>query len=271
MVRLATVPLRVLPDFVILGAARCGTVSLYYYLCAHPNVLPATGKEVHYFDWNAWRGDLWYRSHFPIRRFEQGISYTSGTDPTLITGDHSPDYLFHPLVPERARRLLPDAKLIVLLRNPVDRAFSHFRKMTEQGLENLSFEAALDAEEARLVSEEGTWLLPRNASIYHHRHHSYLARGIYVEQLITWHRHYPKEQMLIICGEDMFSRPSEVYERVLAFLGLPGADIGRFPVHNATGPCDPMPSTVRERLVEYYRPHNRRLYYYLERDFGWES
>ncbi len=106
---------RRLPDFIILGAQRAGTSSLYYYLSQHPQILPAVRKELHFFDDHYRRGLGWYRSQFPTRG-------ARGT----ITGEATPYYLSHPHAPARIQRLLPQARLIVLLRNPVERAISHY-------------------------------------------------------------------------------------------------------------------------------------------------
>jgi Sulfotransferase family len=110
--RTLTGPLRGLPSVLIIGTAKGGTTSLFNYLAHHPDVVPPLGKEMHYFDMYYARGERWYRGRFPYE-----YRLRNGT----LTLDASPYYLFHPLAPERAARLLPDAKLIALLRNPVDR------------------------------------------------------------------------------------------------------------------------------------------------------
>src|SRR5947209_1159841 len=141
---------RALPDFLIIGAQKAGTTSLYRYLAAHPDIVASTRKEVHFFDINFWRGEWWYRSLFPLRRRLQRRPPLRNRP--AITGEASPYYLFHPFAPERAAQLLPDAKLIVLLRDPVERAWSHYRHEVANGRETMTFPDALAAEPARLAA-----------------------------------------------------------------------------------------------------------------------
>src|SRR5436189_26280 len=125
--------MRPLPDFLILGAQKAGTTALYAYLRWHPQVTGPSFKEVSFFDRHYARGERWYRAHLPVRR-------------RAVVGEASPSYLFHPLAPERVARMLPEARLIALLRNPVDRAFSHYQHEVALGREQLSFEDALAGE-----------------------------------------------------------------------------------------------------------------------------
>ena len=129
---------RVLPQAVILGAQKSGTSSLHYYLVQHPGVVAPLRKEVHYFDLNLARGEAWYRAHFGLDG-EPGVSI-----------DSSPYYLYHPVVPARLHALLPGARLIVLLRDPVRRAYSHYWHERDKGRESLAFEDAVAAEAERL-------------------------------------------------------------------------------------------------------------------------
>src|SRR4051812_20031887 len=117
-------PLRGLPSVLIIGAQKSGTTSLSSYLVEHPDMLPSLRKEVHYFSFNYERGVNWYRAHFP---------YTHHLRRGALTLDATPYYLVHPLVAQRAAQLLPHAKLVVLLRNPVDRALSHYQHEVRGG------------------------------------------------------------------------------------------------------------------------------------------
>src|SRR6187200_1451927 len=137
----ATARGRPLPDFLVIGAQKAGTTALYAYLRWHPGITGPSWKEVSFFDRHWWRGEAWYRGQFPLRAGGR------------LVGEASPSYLFHPLAPERARSLVPDAKLIALVRNPVDRAYSQYQHAVALGREPLSFEDALAAEDERLVGE----------------------------------------------------------------------------------------------------------------------
>jgi Sulfotransferase domain len=139
-----TAPVRPLPDFLILGAQKAGTTALYAYLRRHPAITGPSWKEVSYFDRHYARGEAWYRGNFPNRLRARD----------KLVGEASPSYLFHPLGPERARALVPEARLVALVRNPIDRALSHYHHEVALGRERLSFEEALEAEERRLLGED---------------------------------------------------------------------------------------------------------------------
>jgi hypothetical protein len=262
--RLATAPVRTLPDFLIIGAQKCGTTFLYQLLAQHPHVKPAFAKEVHYFDLNFERGENWYRSHFPLQMRNSR---------TGITGEASPYYLFHPHVPRRASAVVPEAKLVVLLRNPIDRAYSHYQHQVKRVIkgqvpETLPFEEAIEVEERTLPGEVSKMLQDEYYASSTHRHRSYLSRGIYIDQLLAWSRFFRKERMLIMKSEDLFSDTTKVLERMLAFLEIPRWAPEKFFIPNKREYTGVSPLT-RQRLDEYYKPHNQRLYEYLGVDLGW--
>jgi hypothetical protein len=164
-----------IPRFIIIGAQRCGTTSLYSYLIGHPYVASALQKEIHFFDLNFKKGVSWYRTQFP-QLGEQGF----------ITGEGSPYYIFHPHVPKRIFDTVPRAKLILLLRNPVDRAYSHYHHEVKLGVEPLSFEDAIDREEERLHGQGEKIIADESYYSFNHQHYSYLCRGVYAYQLTVW-------------------------------------------------------------------------------------
>jgi sulfotransferase family protein len=259
---------RVLPDFLIIGTQRGGTTSLYKYLVQHPNLSHALTKEIRFFDLNYHRGLPWYRSRFPSRRHREMSERRRGAG--LMVGEASPDYLFHPLAPARVAHDLPQAKLIVLLRNPIDRAFSHYWHQFKRGHETLTFAAAIDAEPDRLAGELDKILADPSYVSYERHHHSYLARGIYVDQLAAWMELIPRDRFLIERSEDLFQDPRAVFRRVLEFLGLPDHDLTEYETFNAFSSGEMEPA-LRARLVEYFRPHNQRLEAMLGRALGWDA
>jgi Sulfotransferase domain len=184
--RWSTCRLRPLPDFLIIGGQRCGTTSHYYYLRAHPQVLAALVKEVHFLSLHWTRGEGWYRAQFPLRAGKAGRRPAAP-----LTFEATPYYLAHPLAPSRAAPLLPEVKLLVLLRDPVSRAWSHYRHMVRLGLEPLSFEEAIAQEPARLAGEVERIRSDPHYDAVRHRRYSYLARGAYAEQLQQWLGHFP--------------------------------------------------------------------------------
>jgi hypothetical protein len=257
----ATARARPLPDFLVLGAQKAGTTALYSYLRRHPDVTGPRWKEVSYFDRHYARGPAWYRGNFPV---------TFGGRRAALVGEASPSYLFHPLAPERAAALVPDARLVALLRDPVERAHSQYRHSVDFGREPLSFEEALDREEERLEGEVERLCADPRAFSRAWWDWSYVARGLYAEQLERWYAAFPREQLLVLANEELAERPAETYARVLTFLGAPPHELDAYPrVFDRDYP-DMRPET-RERLVERFAEPNRRLYELLGRDLGWST
>jgi len=281
--RMMTNRWRLLPDFLIIGGARCGTTSFYYYLINYPGILPAYTKEVHYFDMNYKKGPGWYRAQFPGAI---GKTYAGQKrERPSITGEASPYYLFHPHAPARIASDMPGVKLIALLRNPVDRAYSQYWLEAKVGFETLSFKDAIESEQERLAGEWEKMLEDEHYDSFSYRHHSYLARGKYVEQLQTWMSLFPKEQLLLLRSEDMYSNPAAVMRQTLEFLGvfdesidLQGQEYKRYKLPWKTGykgkqTASPpeMDAGMKRYLLDYFRPYNTRLEELLGRNLGWDE
>jgi hypothetical protein len=219
----------------------------------------ALAKEIHFFDNNVHKGLAWYRAFFPLR---------FSKPPDAIAGEATPYYLFHPRVPRLVARMLEDVRLIALLRDPVERAFSHYQWTTKRGREQLSFEAALDAEEERLHGEHERLMEDDGYDSFAHQVFSYKARGIYADQLERWFAEFDRESLLVLKSESLFTAPSATIRGVLEFLGLADEDLGMLP-HRNRGAGEVMDPRVRERLSEYFLPHNQRLYKLLGWTEGW--
>jgi|SRR5271169_364230 len=249
-----------LPDFLIIGAQKAGTTSLADHLNAHPNVAPATCKEVHFFDLHYAEGVNWYRSHFPVGRRRRLRSLLL-REPLLV-GDASPYYLFHPIAASRCFKLLPGARIIILLRDPVARAHSHYHHEVRGAWEPLSFEQAIEAESSRLANEPERLEADPLYRTFAHQHFSYLARGVYLHQINAWLRCYSSEQVLVLSSESFFEDPSAAYRRVLTFLGLPQWEPDKYrPQH--VGKYNPIAPGTHESLIRYYAPYNQTLRHYL--------
>jgi hypothetical protein len=265
--RMKTGRLRCLPDFIIIGTQRGGTSSLFNYLIQSPHILPSLRKEVHYFDDGFARGLNWYRAHFALSVHRSFLERTRGVS---LVFEASPYYMLHPHAATRVRQILPHVKLIALLRNPVDRAESHYHHQVRRGRETLSFEEAIVREPERLDGErEKIAADPRYVS-RNYRLFSYLTRGRYVEQLPAWAALFPPEQLHIIRSEDLFLDPGATVAAVLKWLGVPEATSGPFRKFNQA-PYTRMTPSMRARLEDYFRPYNERLYEYLGRDMGWNQ
>jgi hypothetical protein len=259
--RRITASRRRLPDFLVIGTQRGGTTSLYRYLVAHPQVESASpSKGVHYFDKEPERSVSWYRAHFPVQRTDGPIS-----------GEGAPYYMFHPLVAGRVEAVLPDVRVIAILRDPVERAYSHYKQEYARGFEDAeTFEQALALEPDRLSGEEERMVAHPGYQSYSHQHHSYVARGMYADQLERWASHVPAERTLVLHSERFSADPSEGMARVFAFLGLDPVLQDSYKRHNARPYAD-IKAETREQLTATFAEPNRRLYERLGSDFAWAS
>lgn len=265
--RRMTSGMRLLPDFLVIGAARSGTTSLYRYLVDHPAIAAASRKEVQYFSLNHWRGIDWYRAHFPTPMKSRIVQQRTGVP--MQTGEATPYYLFHPMAAERIADELPGVKLIVVLRNPTERAFSHYLHEVALGVEDLSFEQALDQESTRLEGEIERIRADARYPGFSYQHYAYLSRGHYHDQLMRWFSLLPRERFCILGSERFWADPLAGYAGVLRFLELPLEGLTEFPTHNKSAPST-MDTRTRDRLREYFAPHNQHLYELLNEDFEWE-
>lgn len=267
----ATASLRPPPDFLIIGTKRGGTASLWNWMLQHPSVLPIMPsiqniKSPHYFYWHYDKGMGWYRGFFPLAATRRAALKRQGVNP--VSGEASPYYMFDPRVPGRVAQSLPEVRIVVLLRDPVERAYSHYRERVHAGVEPLSFRDALAAEDDRVAGE-----LERMARepFYYSRPHdwyAYRSRGLYAHQLRAWQEVIDPDRLLIVRSEDLFDDPQSHYNKVMSFLGLPPHTLegpARYNYH----PAPEVPADVRESLVNFYAPFNDELYTMLDRDMRW--
>jgi len=264
--RAITGPFRILPDFIIIGAAKSGTTSLYDCMVQHPDIYPALWKETYFFDRYYPRGISWYRANFASKISKNFMTQIQRK--SFRTGESTPTYIHHPLAAKRISKILPNIKLIVLLRNPVDRAYSHYQMEKQMGYENLSFVESIELENSRIKGENEKMIQDNNYYSYKRQIFSYLTSGIYVNQLSLWMEHIPNNQFLIIKSEDFENDQSKIFKEVENFLGLNHVTI-KF-VKKNIGKYDAMNPETRKKLEEFFAPHNQRLYSFLERDFGWK-
>ncbi|WP_336207958.1 sulfotransferase [Nonomuraea sp. LPB2021202275-12-8] len=260
---------RILPSFLVAGAQRCGTTSLYRALAQHPLLLkPVLHKGVHYFDAGYQRGLSWYRGHFPLRVGAALLARRHGTGPLAF--ESSPYYLFHPLAGERIAADLPGVKLIVLVRDPVERACSAHSHELARGFETESnFEYAVELETGRLAGAEES-LRARPYSAHHsHRHHAYLARGRYAEQLDRLEPLFGRDRILVLDSHRFFAEPEQAYDRVLEFLGVPRLGCPEFERHNGRPRPKPLPDSVRRSLRDHFEVYDSRLVRWLGGDPSW--
>ena len=252
-----------LPDFLIIGAAKAGTTSLWHLLRQHPKVIPASRKEVHFFDGGGGevdaytRGPQWYASHFPaIDAIPQGGRLFEA----------SPRYIFDPRVPKRLRAVIPDVKLVIMLRDPVERAISHYFHSIRMGVEHLGIRDAMRLERDRLKESIGACRYKSHSFI----HHSYQLRGHYLDQITRFTNLFPPDQLLMIQSESLFADCAPVLRSVFEFVGV---DPGFLPPNTSPKNIgynrNQIPEDLYDDLRLYFQPLNHELYRFLDRDFGW--
>jgi hypothetical protein len=255
----APVRLSAKPDFLIIGAQKAGTSSLYSWLTKHPDVLAARQKELHYFDRRASSSPVTaYWVDFPLRLKMFALRCLRRRN--VVTGEATPVYLFHPCVPVLVAQHLPDARLIVLLRDPVERAISHYWMEFNRDVEMLSLEEALAAEQDRIRPELDR-VERQEAPGENFRWASYVARGQYAEQFECWLALFPRSQMLVIEFGQLVSDPLSVYEQTLRFLGVdPGvAPTPAFEAVLVGSRAETRPETVAW-LRKQFQKSNERLH-----------
>jgi tetratricopeptide (TPR) repeat protein len=240
--------LKTKPDFIILGAQKAGTSSLYMYLTQHPNVIPALRKEVEFWSWKYRRGHDWYFAHFPP--LPEGGKF--------LTGEACPGYLDFYVTPERIHEFLPQVKFIILFRNPVDRAISHYYHWVRRQQETLPLPEAIAAAKQELEKQGNAWDLPSN----------YLARGIYVEFVQHWLSLFPREQFLFLESEAFYQNPAASLKQVYQFLDISDSPLTDHRKYNA-GSYRPAEADIRQELQAFYEPYNQELQTLLNCEFSW--
>ena len=254
-----TSPLRVLPDFIVIGAVRSGTTSLYHYLGQHPIIVKSAYDELGYFDSNYELGLNWYKSLFPSVFQKRKIEKRFGK---FMTYEVTPFYIYNEKVPRRIHKILPDIKLIVILRNPVDRAYSNYFL----GNQKEKFEDVIKKERETIEKIDRS----NKEEYYKFVHTSMLARGFYAEQLEKWYKVFHKEQILIIKSEELATETNKILNDIFHFLGLEKYNIQDSSKKNKIN-YEPMKKETRKDLIEFFKPYNKILYSLVERDFGWEN
>jgi hypothetical protein len=258
---------RMLPSFIIAGAERCGTTSMFGVLRQHPAVFNGTlpRKELHYFDNKYGHGLSWYRCHFPLTARAR---LTAGRAGPPVAFEATANYMFHPLAPERIQRDLPGVRLLVMVRDPVERAYSAHAHQMGFGYETEPFERALELEDSRLEGEVERILDDPGYESFSFDHHTYRSRGHYADQLDHLAGVFGRDRIHVIDSGDFFTSPGPCYDQVLDFLGLPDRGRPAFRPQNAR-PRSPMSDSLRAALDEHFRPHDERLAAWLGHEPSW--
>ena len=249
---------RVLPDFIISGTVRSGTTSLYYNICEHPSVLPASYDEIGFFDSNYHLGINWYRSMFPTEKEMKQVKKETNF---AITGEDTPFYFWKKEAAERIFEDIPNSKIIIIFRNPVDRAYSNYNLGIRKKTESLSFEDAID--------EEMNFLKTHSFRDAVDRRRSYLSKGLYENQIKIWLDNFPREQIHILCTEDMKKNPKESLLKIFQFLGIPNYTL-KNPQKQKLAEYKKMDDKTREKLLTFYEPYNQKFFETIQEKFDWD-
>jgi hypothetical protein len=246
---------RLPPAFVIVGAQRSGTTSLFRVLSEHPSVVrPTQSKGIGYFDLNYHRGRRWYLAHFPLRLTAR---LTARGRPFAF--ESSGYYLFHPAVAQRIAADLPDVKVVVMVREPVERAHSAHRHELARGFETESFEEAVKLEPTRTAGEVEKLLADPAYESYAHRHHSYLARSRYSEQIQRFLGALGPERVYVVDADRFFSTPEEEFDRLRSWLGLPAWQPAKFERWNARPKDSALSNDLLAQLNDHFAPYDEEL------------
>jgi|APSaa5957512535_1039671.scaffolds.fasta_scaffold87444_2 hypothetical protein len=255
-----TGPLRVLPDFIIIGTMKSGTTSLYYDICEHPCVESASYDEIGYFDVNYHLGLNWYRSMFPTIIKKNKVIKKFGK---FMTGEDTPFYFWNSKVVERIHKDLPNIKLIVILRNPIDRAYSEYQNGIRNGTENRIFEDVIKDEIKNIKNKTLTVELCSGIN-------SILTRGIYHIQLKLWREKFETNQILVIQTEMFSKNPSNIMNDIFEFFDLPKYVIKKNRMDKLFKYPE-MKKETRDVLIEFFDSYNEELFKMLGYRFDWEE
>ncbi|WP_232524956.1 sulfotransferase family protein [Nocardioides mangrovicus] len=257
------------PSFLVIGGQRCGTTTIFKVLSQHPQLArPPVEKGTDYFTLHYSRGMSWYRSQFSLAATARARAYGHGD---AVAFEACTYYLFHPLAIPRLANDLPDVKLVAMLRDPVERAYSAYKHEFARGFDVAdTFDEALELEDSRLEGEVERILADPDYESIPHRHHAYRRRGQYAEQLRRVLDHFPREQLHVMDSELFFADPQRELADLLGFLGLEAWSPGSIEQHNAR-PGTSMSPQARARLTEHYASHDAELAQLLGRQPGWRS
>ena len=259
-----TFPFRVLPDFLVIGVGRSGTTSLYYYLDQHPSIVKSSYDEIGFFDDNFHLGLSWYRSMFTTIFTKFLIKLKTKY---FMTYEVTPWYVRRPWTARRIKKIFPNIKLIIVLRNPIYRTYSHYHLSTQND-EKRDFKVVIK-EDMKNISQ---WnITEKNDSYFSNQvQNSKLARGFYYEQIIPWFELFSKEQIMIISSEDLASKTQSTLREIFSFLELPIYDIKNTEKVNVSK-YSKMDQETRNLLIDFFRPYNEKLFEYLNREFDWNK
>ena len=262
-----TASLRILPDFLVIGVGRGGTTSCFHYLSQHPSIIGSAYDEIGFFDENFHLGLNWYRSMFPTKFLKKKIVKKFGK---CLTYDVTPAYIRKPWVARRIKELFPEIKLIALLRNPVDKAYSHYHSSIKSGVQKHSFEEMVEEDIKTFQKFENTNSIIDDEYFRNYIEKSLLGRGIYAQQLKIWFELFDPKQILILTSEELSTETNKAMNKIFQFLDLPDYEIPDT-VKRSTANYTNMKMDTRKKLISFFSKYNQDLFKLLDQEFDWNK
>ena len=262
----STASLRVVPDFFVVGSSRTGKTTLLNYLTQHPNIIRSYRIETSYFDINYKHGINWYKSNFPTKSKINSLKLSTKMDVHIGESIH----MHSSFVPERIHQIIPNPKIIFLVRNPIDRAYSYYQKSVEIGSETLSFLEALQEEENRINDDQKKFNLTPEYYENFRQWYLYKTNGKYIELLKNWINFFPKNNMLFLKSEDFFKNSKLVVNQVCDFLQINHIENLKTKDFLQNQQSSNVEKSTRKILEEYYEPFNLELYEFIGKNLNWE-
>ena len=265
--QMATSSIRTLPNFIIIGSSKSGTWAIHNYLLQHPDV-DYSARNIHFFEYAYSNKISWYKSHFPTKLYKSLVE--SIHKRKCLMSEHTSTYLHHPLIPQRVKDGIPDVKLIVSLRNPIDRAYSNYHMFVRIGTEKRTFEDAVFSELKRIeIIKENDNFQIKNPNFSNCIEFNYLRHGTYVDKLENWLKFFRREQFCIVENKDLSKNPQQVLDKIFEFLNVPHFKLRQEERWNV-GKYKKMKESTRKTLEDFFKPYNERLYKLLGQNFSWD-
>ena len=261
-----TGPKRVLPDFLIIGAKRCGTTSLFSHLPEHPCIVESHHDNIGFFNDNFNLGVNWYKSFFPTKSYKKNIEKKHGK---FLAFDVTTRYMENKRTAENIKKIKPEIKIIVMLRNPIDRAYSQFHVSVKDNDEQLSFDEAVNEEMNRL-KQEIKECNDNKLRAFPKEHRHYIRKSLYAMQLRPWFDIFPRDNILVLSTEMFKENEKQIYNEIFKFLDIPEIQI-RDKQHMQKGEYTPMNKKVHKELGDFFKKHNEELFDLIGKRFDWDD
>ena len=259
--------IRVIPDFLVIGAKRCGTTSLYQHLSEHPCISRSPHDNIGFFNENYHLGINWYKSLFPTVFYKKKME---SKNKQCLFFDVTSTYMEEELTAKNVYEVNPNQKIIVILRNPVDRAYSHYHVNVKEKSEKRSFEDAVFEEMNRIKSERIIQNKNKNLRVFTPNNIHYLKKGFYALQLKSWFKIFPREQILVLSTEEFQEDQNLIYKKIFDFLNIPNMKI-KSTEKMEKGNYIPMKDETRKLLLDYFRQYNYELFELINNEFDWKK